>query len=461
MESEIFLDITAYTNIDQAFFHTAAGARLSGHAGDWDFDGWTYMFSPTEMWDQGDWEFQTDLGGVGGDLDALAVLNHPVTVDVDLSAIAVGEDFSIAINAFADAYNRRGGESFIDASFGNSTVDNSPQITTTGLKRRPPEITPIPSADVVTIPCVAGVPNPDAGTLQFDDDDYTIAEWAGGSPQVVVTRTGGSEGAVSADFTTSDGTAIAGTHYEPVTTTIQWGDGDTAARVVPIPIIQDDAPEPDKTVNLTLSNPGGCASLGTQDTSVLTITDDDRPVTLPDSFTVGGTVSGLEGSGLVLNNIGEQLPVTGNAFTFAQEFGSGIPYEVTVATQPTNPAQACTVTNGEGELTDHDVTDVAVDCVTVETESGLDDTFGEGGKVSTPGIRGARSVTLDGDGKIVVAGDTSLARYDTDGTLDESFSGDGIVTTGLDAGLPRQRLRRRGAGRRQDRRGRHHRERRE
>ena len=210
MESEIFFEVTAYTNIDQAFFHTAAGARLSGNAGDWDFDGWTYMFSPTDMWDIGDWEFETDLGGVGGDLDALAVLNHPVTVDVDLSAIAVGEDFSIAINAFADAYNRRGGESFIDASFGNSTVDNSPQITATGLKRRPPEIAPIPSAGVVTVPCVAGVPNPDAGTLQFDDDAYTMPEWAGGSPQVVVTRTGGSEGAVSADFTTSDGTAIAG-----------------------------------------------------------------------------------------------------------------------------------------------------------------------------------------------------------------------------------------------------------
>ncbi len=188
-------------------------------------------------------------------------------------------------------------------------------------------------------------------------------------------------------------------------------------------------------MNLTLSNPGGCASLGTQDTSVLTIFDDDRPITVPESFTVGGTVSGLEGTGLVLNNIGEQLPVNGNEFTFTQPFGSGIPYDVSVATQPTNPAQACTVSNGSGEILDHDITDVQVDCVTVETESGLDETFGEGGKVATAGMRGARSVTLDREGKIVVAGDTSLARYDTDGTLDETFSGDGIVTTGLDAGF--------------------------
>ena len=35
--------------------------------------------------------------------------------------------------------------------------------------------------------------------------------------------------------------------------------------------------EPDETVNLTLSQPGGCAALGAQTTAVLTIQDDDEP----------------------------------------------------------------------------------------------------------------------------------------------------------------------------------------
>jgi uncharacterized delta-60 repeat protein len=42
-------------------------------------------------------------------------------------------------------------------------------------------------------------------------------------------------------------------------------------------------------------------------------------------------------------------------------------------------------------------------------------------------------VTLQGDGKIVVvgggAGDFALARYNTGGSLDMSFSGDGVQTT--------------------------------
>ena len=80
----------------------------------------------------------------------------------------------------------------------------------------------------------------------------------------------------------------------------------------------------------------------------------------------------------MLNNIGQQIDVNGSAFVFPQEFASGIPYDVTVATQPTNPAQACTISNGSGEIVDHDITDVAVDCVTVETESGLDDNLRRG-----------------------------------------------------------------------------------
>jgi serralysin len=69
-----------------------------------------------------------------------------------------------------------------------------------------------------------------------------------------------------------------------------------------------------------------------------------------------------------------------------------------------------------------------------------DETFGGDGKVTSnfhPGTDMANAVAIQADGKIVVAGITkvgpgsgfALARYDPDGTLDHSFGGDGKVTT--------------------------------
>src|SRR4051794_22882588 len=73
----------------------------------------------------------------------------------------------------------------------------------------------------------------------------------------------------------------------------------------------------------------------------------------PVTYTVGGTVSGLSGSGLVLrNNTGNDLsvPAASGTFTFSTALASGAAYGVTVATQPTNPSQTCAVTGGSGTV---------------------------------------------------------------------------------------------------------------
>lgn len=205
-------------------------------------------------------------------------------------------------------------------------------------------------------PCVPGPgPDPAAGVLQFSAAGYTLAE-ANSTPTITVTRTGGSSGAVTATFTTSDGSAIAGTDYTPVTASVFFADGDAVPRVVEVSIIQDlVSAEPDKTVNLTLSQPGGCAALGQQTTAVLTIRDDDVPPP-PTRFTVGGTVTGLVGAsaGLMLeNHHGLLLGITGNGpFTFSDLPSlSGSPYSVRVFNQPHTPVHFCTVTNGTGVFT--------------------------------------------------------------------------------------------------------------
>ena len=86
-------------------------------------------------------------------------------------------------------------------------------------------------------------------------------------------------------------------------------------------------------------------------------------------YTVGGSLSGLKGSGLVLSNNGADfLPITsGDAFVFATPVATGGVYSVTVVTQPNNPVQNCLVMNGSkaGTVSAANVTTVVVVCANV------------------------------------------------------------------------------------------------
>ena len=67
----------------------------------------------------------------------------------------------------------------------------------------------------------------------------------------------------------------------------------------------------------------------------------------------------------------------------------------------------------------------------------LDTSFGTGGQVTTNFVSSSEiySIALQSDGKIVAAGysdnDSAIARYNSDGTLDTTFSGDGKLTTDM------------------------------
>jgi len=88
------------------------------------------------------------------------------------------------------------------------------------------------------------------------------------------------------------------------------------------------------------------------------------------SYTIGGSVSNLVGTGLVLvDNSTDSLTVTSNSganvnFTFNTKVSSGGTYSVAVQTQPSNPAQTCTVTGGSGTVSTANVTTVSVACTT-------------------------------------------------------------------------------------------------
>ncbi|HKY63507.1 MAG TPA: Calx-beta domain-containing protein [bacterium] len=108
-----------------------------------------------------------------------------------------------------------------------------------------------------------------AGELQFSVANFSVDETEG-SATVEVVRAGGTNGEVTVQFDTSDGTAVAGTDYTAVSETLVFAEGQTS-QSVDIPILQNGLDATDKTVNLTLSDPTDDAELGDPDTAVLTI----------------------------------------------------------------------------------------------------------------------------------------------------------------------------------------------
>jgi hypothetical protein len=120
-------------------------------------------------------------------------------------------------------------------------------------------------------------------------------------------------------------------------------------------------------------------------------------------FTIGGSVSGLIGSGLVLqDNGGDNFPVTGIGnvlFTFASSLNPGATYSVTVLTQPANPAQVCTVNNASGTANSN-ISNVQVIC----TQPG----FTIGGSVVGLVVGAGDTLELQNNGgdDLFVSGDT-------------------------------------------------------
>jgi len=113
------------------------------------------------------------------------------------------------------------------------------------------------------------------GNLVFSSATFTNAENVP-SAVISVSRVGGSSGAVSVEYaTTTNGTAIAGTHFTPVSGTLFWANGDAAARTFVVPVINNSFVDGNRTVQLVLSNAGGGSSVGNTGSATLVIVDDD------------------------------------------------------------------------------------------------------------------------------------------------------------------------------------------
>jgi len=139
------------------------------------------------------------------------------------------------------------------------------------------------AADTVSIITSSGIP----GNLQFSKPRYKVNENVG-SAIITVERVGGSDGAVSVDYATSNDTASAGSDYIRASGTLSFAAGVTS-QSFKITILQDTKTENNESLTINLSNPDGGAGLGLTVSATVVIADDDAQT---DVAAAGGSSSG-------------------------------------------------------------------------------------------------------------------------------------------------------------------------
>lgn len=103
----------------------------------------------------------------------------------------------------------------------------------------------------------------DPGILKFDEESFEVSEDAGVA-LIRVERSQGEDGAVSVQYGTSNGTAVAGQDYTAVSGTLSWGSGDESDRTIQVPITNDSAAEGLETFQMALSGATGGASVDSE-----------------------------------------------------------------------------------------------------------------------------------------------------------------------------------------------------
>jgi choice-of-anchor B domain-containing protein len=133
-----------------------------------------------------------------------------------------------------------------------------------------------------------------AGQVGFIGTAANVGEGTG-SVTVRLQRSGGSAGAVSIQYTTSDGSARAGSDYTAANGTLNWEAGDTGEKSFTVALSNDPDVESDETFTVGLSNPGGTSIEGSP-TFTISVLNDDTASTAPPPSTGGGGggVLGLE-----------------------------------------------------------------------------------------------------------------------------------------------------------------------
>ena len=175
-------------------------------------------------------------------------------------------------------------------------------------------------------------PTPTTPTVSISD--VTVNEGAGNA-SLTVSLSAVSTTPTTVTVVTSNGTAISGSDYAPVTMTVTIPAGSLSA-VVMFPIINDNTAEPTETFNATLSNPSGATIADGSGT--VTILDNDNTTPNPTDPCAGISIAPGANNTIVVNGMTAQyskIKVLNNVFStvFSQTYTSA-PGTVTVPTLP-------------------------------------------------------------------------------------------------------------------------------
>lgn len=121
-----------------------------------------------------------------------------------------------------------------------------------------------------------------AGTIGFVGAAKTVAEDQGATV-LEVERTGDSGGSVSVRVRSFDVSALTPDDYAEINIVLTWADGESGVRSIPLSVVDDRIVESDETVDFTLSEVSGGASISVS-AFTLTITDTGTPVVEDDAL---------------------------------------------------------------------------------------------------------------------------------------------------------------------------------
>ena len=128
--------------------------------------------------------------------------------------------------------------------------------------------------------------NDDESSVTFQSATVSGVEGPDGI-DVVLTRTGGSAGALTATVEVTGGTATAGSDFAGGPYTVEFADGQTTA-TLNIPFDGDGITDGSETVALTITAVGANGFIGTESTTTLTV--GDQPQLFAQVFGTGGTL---------------------------------------------------------------------------------------------------------------------------------------------------------------------------